>query len=77
MPNWEEVQKMMVQAQTVKEKTEALKCLQTHIPQRMQNSLLATMSKGSNVNAVKLSELHQYASSEELFSRLKDLINGK
>jgi hypothetical protein len=73
MSNWQEVRHMMQQAQTPKEKAEALRALQEHIPQNILHTHLTTLSKCSDKNMVKLSELHLHADNPEMYERLKNL----
>ena len=75
MSNWQEVQRMMQQARTSKEKQEALRLLQEHVPQDIIHAHLATLSKGG-VNLVNLDNLPQHADSDEVFERLKSLTNS-
>jgi hypothetical protein len=73
MSNWQEVQLMMQQARTPGEKQEALRALQEHVPQDILHTHMATLSKDSDANLIKLSELHLHADNDEVFERLKNL----
>ena len=73
MSNWQEVQHMMQQAQTPGEKAEALRAFQEHVPQDILHAHLTTLSKDSDKNTVKLSELHLHADNDEVFERLKGI----
>ena len=73
MSNWQEVQAMMKGARTPGEKAEALRALQEHVPQDILQAHMATLSKGSKKNSVKLSELSLHGDDDEVFQRLKNL----
>lgn len=77
MSNWQEVQKAMREAKTPQEKQEALRMLNEHIPQGMQNTSMVTMAKNSNANVVNLRDIKNQGQNPEIYERLKKMVGNK
>ncbi len=76
MPSYEEVQKMLAEAQTPKEKADAARALAEHIPQEHANKQLVTMNMGGG-NVVKLGDLPNAMQNPRIYDRVKKAIGGK
>jgi len=77
MPNWTDVQKMMREAQSPAEKAEAMQAFQEVIPPDIRGASMVTMSKGSNANVVRLTDLAQHSDNPEVFDRIKKLVGDR
>lgn len=75
MSNWNEVQKMMRDARTPKEKAEASQALAEHVSANKKGKNLVTMTKGG-VNVVKLSNLPEAMQNPEVYDRVKKVVTG-
>ncbi len=72
MTTWKEAQEMLKQAQSPKEKAEALRAVQTTIPNELRDTNLVTMSNGGQ-NVVNLGNIANQGRNPEVYDRLKKL----